>query len=173
MVAKDEHVTEEEKTPQTETVHHEEKIVSRSQSKAPLIGIAVALGLIILLVGAGSGFLAGVAVGRHVDVRGTLQSPLSGGQSGPAYQGQGGFQNNRGVSRNFANTTGTVTAVSSNSITVKTARGTTVTYNITSSTTVDNNGSSASVSDIKVGDTVSVRQTADTTGDAASIQLNP
>lgn len=161
---------EETEAPRTEPVHHKEVTVTH-QSKAPLIGIAVALGLIVLLVGAGSGFLAGLAVGKHTNGRSALgvQSPLYGGRQAPTYQGQMG----RGVSRTFFSTTGTVTDVSSSSISVKTNRGTTVTYVITSSTTVSNGGNSASVSDIKVGDTVSVRQTTDTTGDVASIQINP
>lgn len=174
MATKEEHPEKEEEqqqAPHTQTVHREEKTIVTSHSKAPFIGAAIALGVIILLIGAGSGFLAGMAVGRHVSTRGVMGAPSFNG--GRMYQNQGGFQGNRGVSRTFATTTGTVTAVSDSSITVKTARGTTVTYTITSSTTVDNNGSSASVSDIKVGDTVAVRQTTDTTGDAASIQLNP
>ena len=173
MATKDEQKVEQAEAPRTETVHHTQ-VTRPSGSRGPLIGVAIAIGLIVLLIGAGSGFLAGIAVGGHLNTRNALRnSALNEGPGAPRYQTQGGYQNNRGVSRTFAMTTGTVSDVSSTSITIKTTRGTTVTYTITSATTVTNGGNSASVSDIKTGDTVSVRQTNDTTGDAASIQINP
>lgn len=69
---------------------------------------------------------------------------------------------------------GQVTAVSNNSITVQNSRtGAAQTYNITSSTTVTNNGASASVGDIKTGDTVIVRTDPTDTSTATTIAINP
>ena len=176
MATKEEIKPEEEKIPQTETVHQETIAPTPTPtqpSKAPVIGIAIALGLVVLLIGAGSGFLAGLGVGKHMNARGVLGTNRTfGGQQAPLYPQERG-QAGRGVSRTLSGSTGTVTTVSSSSISIKTARGTTITYGITSSTTVSNNGSSASVSDIKVGDTVSIRQANDTTGNASTIELNP
>lgn len=83
--------------------------------------------------------------------------------------GQNGF---RGMRR--SGSFGSVTAVSDNSITVDSQRtGGSETFKITSSTTVTDNGSSASVSDIKVGDTVMIRTSTSDTSTATSILLNP
>lgn len=174
MATKEAIKPEEEKVPHPETVHQETIVPTRTEhSKAPIVGIAIVLGLVILLIGAGSGFLAGLGLGKHLETRGAVGTNRPfGGQQAPLYQSERG-QAGRGVSRTFSESKGTVTAISSDSISIKTTRGTTVTYTITSSTTVSNKGSNASVSDIKTGDTVLIRQTNDTTGDASAIELNP
>lgn len=68
---------------------------------------------------------------------------------------------------------GTVSAISSTSITVADMSSQTSTYSITSDTTVTNNSSSASVSDIKEGDTVAIIANTTNAKEAARIMLNP
>lgn len=82
--------------------------------------------------------------------------------------GPGGFGNGQRP------TVGQVTAVSSDSITIKNDRtGSDQTLKITSSTVVENNGSTASVSDVKVGDTAFVQLDSNDSGAASRIILNP
>lgn len=101
----------------------------------------------------------------------------TGGQFGNGVMGSDGGMRGGG-------TMGTVTAVTSDSIVVEdTRQNTTVTYAITSDTTVTDDGTTASVSDIAVGDTVLIRATSTssssssdgsaTTKTASSIVLNP
>lgn len=95
------------------------------------------------------------------------QFPSQGGGPG-GFGGQGGSRN--GQRPNI----GTVTAISSDSITVQDSRSNSnQTFKITSNTTVQDNGSTASVSDIKTGDTVLITTDSSDTSTAAQITLNP
>lgn len=126
-----------------------------------------------LVVGVVGGLVAGIQIGK-----GSTSSTVAGNSAiGDSQQMGGGFGMRGG-------TLGTVTAVSDASITVEDSRqSTTVTYTITDDTTVTDNGSTASVSDIAVGDTVMVQASSNsssssssddsTTQTATSIALNP
>lgn len=167
----------ETKSPDEPVVHHEvhdKQPVTQPSNKGPLIGVAIAIGVAVLLVGLGGGFLAGIATGKLANAHravGTRSAPMY--QSGDGPMSGQRFGGNRGVSRVIGVTKGSVTAISSDSISVKTDRGVVVTYTITSATKVMNGTATASVSDIKTGDTVSVQQADDTSGSAATIKLNP
>lgn len=117
-----------------------------------------------LLIGMCGGIMIGMQIGKS-----SIQPADGMASNGQMQQPDGGDRQDRG-------TTGTVTAVSSNSITIKSTRGNTeTTYTITSSTTVTDNGSSASVSDIEVGDTVRIQvSTSDNDSTTATnIEINP
>lgn len=93
------------------------------------------------------------------------QFPSQGGGPGG---GMGGFRN--GQRPNI----GEVKAVTSDSITISSQRSESdQTFKITSSTTVQDNGSTASVSDIKTGDTVLITTDSSDTSTATQIMLNP
>lgn len=125
---------------------------------------AVCAALVVGLIG---GFVGGMQVGKS---SGTVADGTGafGGQSQQG--GPGGMMRRMGAF-------GTVTAVSSSSITIQDQmQGVTTTYAITSSTTVTDNGSSASVDDIKVDDTVMIQTDSSSSSDGAtatSIMLNP
>lgn len=71
-------------------------------------------------------------------------------------------------------TMGTVTAVSSTGISLEDSRsGTASTLEITDATKVTNEGQTASISDVKVGDTVMVQSDSTNAKQAAQISLNP
>ncbi|HWT40518.1 MAG TPA: hypothetical protein VN081_04625 [Dongiaceae bacterium] len=139
-----------------------------NHNKGTVIGISIAIGIAVLIVGVGAGFMAGL-VATHFGARPRLgvQTPFTGGMG--AMGGRGVYGAGLGHMTNGVR--GTVTAISSTSLSVKTASGAIVTYAITSNTTVTNTGSAAAVSDIKVGDTVRVVQAGDTTGDAKSVEI--
>jgi hypothetical protein len=109
---------------------------------AALILVAIAVGSFFIGVGFESG----------------RKSPASnaGSQAQPQQQAPQQFNQGNGPFSG-RRATGAVTAISPSSISVKTARsGSSSTYGITSSTVIQDNGQSASVSDIKVGDTVMI-----------------
>jgi hypothetical protein len=94
-------------------------------------------------------------------------------QSGRASPGQPGDVNGP-MSGGGPGVMGEVTAVSSSSISVKdTKTGSSSTYSITSSTKVLNNGQAATISDIKVGDSVIVVPNTSQSGVADQIMLAP
>lgn len=125
--------------------------------------VAIACGALVV------GLLGGFVVGTQVGKSSSTVANDTGAFGGQSQQG-GGMMRRMGAF-------GTVTAVSDDSITIKDQmQGSTTTYAITSSTTVTNNGSSASVSDIKVDDTVAIQTDNSSSGDsttATSILLNP
>lgn len=126
-----------------------------------------------LVVGVVGGLVIGIQIGKND----SSTTAATGGQFGNGVMGSDGGMRGGG-------TMGTVTAVTSDSIVVEdTRQNTTVTYAITSDTTVTDDGTTASVSDIAVGDTVLIRATSTssssssdgsaTTKTASSIVLNP
>ncbi len=121
-------------------------------------GIALFIGIV--------GFVGGLQTGRLTNAvaRNTRNVIGMGGQ----YNNVSSFPTaSYGVS-------GPITAVSATSITVSdTRQGGSTTYAITSSTSVTNGGVTASVSDLKVGDTVRIRASTSNTSDASLIELNP
>ncbi len=135
---------------------------------APLI---IAIGIAVLFAGIAGGFMAGWAFG-HINAgrRSAIHMAGNGLRSPLNQSGMSGGATHR---KSFTNgVSGSVTAVSATSITVKATSGEAVTYTITSSTKVTHNdGTAATVNDIKVGDTVHVRQAAGQTGEAQSIRI--
>jgi hypothetical protein len=92
-------------------------------------------------------------------------------QTGRQFSANGGFGGGR---QGLGGALGSVTAVSATSITVQNSRtNADSTLAITSSTTVTNNGTAATISDIKVGDTVLVRTSTSDQKTASQITLNP
>jgi hypothetical protein len=123
-------------------------------SKIIIAGLG-ALVVVILSFIAGMQFQKGKASKTVVNARGNVT-----------------FNGRRGGQRNGV--IGTVSAVSATSITVQDTRTQTAkTLSVDSTTTITNNGTTAAITDIKVGDTVIV--TADTTDatKAARVVLNP
>ncbi len=151
-----------------ETVVHPVAPHAAPHGTAPLI---IAIGVAVLFAGIAGGFMAGWAFG-HINAGGHYAMHAAGnGLRGPLNQsGMSGGVTHR---KSFTNSvSGSVTAVSATSITVKATGGEVVTYAITSSTKVTHNdGTAATVNDIKVGDTVHVRQAAGQTGEAQSIRI--
>ena len=125
---------------------------------------AAGAGLIALIL-CGLSFYAGMAYQRnHAAATGATGQSA---QSAAAAGGFGSFRGRRGA-------IGNVTAASATSITVQNQRtGSSQTFTINSATQVTNNGSSASASDIQVGDTVLVRAAAASSTTAVSISINP
>ena len=129
-----------------------------------LIGVI----LLVALIGVG-GFFVGVQYQKSK----AGNSMANASANGPFGQmGEGGFGGNGGRSMNGS--FGEVTAVDASSITIKDRRaGSTKTYSITDSTDITDDGNAASVSDIKVGDTVMVRTASSSSTEATTILLNP
>lgn len=112
--------------------------------------------------------IIGFAVGANYQKgKGSTTNTAATGSNGQSRFGRGyGMRRSGGL--------GTVTSVSDSSITINNQRsGSSQTFKITSSTTVSNNGASASVSDIKSGDTVLIRASGTDTSTATTIDLNP
>lgn len=123
--------------------------------------------VVVIIAAIGIGFAGGMSYQKGKSTTPSTTATTSGFGSSSA-NGQGFGAMRRGGSF------GSVTAVSDSSISVKNDRtGSTDTFKITSSTTVTNNGSSASISDIKVGDTVMIRTDTSDTSTATGITLNP
>ena len=125
---------------------------------------AIIVGAVVIGVG---GFVGGMQFqkgkGSTTNASGQQQTT---DQAGGAFGGRG-----MGMGRGAF---GTVTAVNSSSITVKNDRqGTESTLTISSDTKVTDNGSTASVSDITVGDQVMVQTDTTDTKKATQIRLNP
>jgi len=131
-----------------------------------LITKAVAGGLIVLVV-AGLSFAGGMAYQKNKPVAaGSSQTASNLPSQGPGGQ-FGGRSGLRGVF-------GQVTAVSPTSISVQDSRTSSLsTLEITAATQVLSSGQAASVSDIKVGDSVRVRPSPSNAKQAATITLNP
>jgi hypothetical protein len=127
---------------------------------------------VVALVLSGMSFGAGMSYQKGKQTNTYAASTNDNGQflmSGPGeFNGQGGFINGQRP------TVGEVLAISSDSITIQSARSDlSQTFKITSSTTVRNRGATASVSDIKTGDTVLVTTDSSDTSTATQILLNP
>jgi hypothetical protein len=149
-----------------------EEYMARQQQKdnrgkvtisAQTIGMVMA---VVLLCGVS--FYGGIAYQKG---RPNSATALNGqtGQGTNAPGGMSGFQG-----RQMNGSVGAVTAIDSSSITVKNQRTSQdKTYTITSTTTVTNDDANASISDIKVGDTVMVQASTDDTSAATRILLNP
>ena len=119
-------------------------------------GIALFIGII--------GFVGGLQAGR-------LSTAVA--RNTRNVIGAGGQYNNASLPATNYGVNGPITAVSATSITVTdTRQGGTTTYAITSSTKVTNGTATASVSDLKVGDTVRVRASSGSPSDASLIELN-
>lgn len=168
-----------EKEPTKTTAESGPKATAKSERHthhlgSPLVvGIAVGAGILLLLGGTAAGFFASRVLGPNhsfgrfgmMDTDDRMGGAIRSG--GMVHGGRGGM---------FGLTYGKVTNVSANSITITDNRsGGSVTFKIDSNTDINNNsGDNAKVSDIKVGDTVSVRPTSatdDTTAD--TIVINP
>jgi hypothetical protein len=122
--------------------------------------------IVLLVVGLGGGFVAGTQYqkGHGSTTTNGLASGTQAGANGTG--GPGGMSQNGSM--------GTVTAISSSSISVKDQRAsTTKTYSITSSTTITDSGTTATYSDISVGDTVLVSTSSSTSTTATQILINP
>lgn len=119
----------------------------------------------------GISFVAGMGYQKGHTKTATSQNTGQFGQGG----NQGGFGGPGGGFRNGQRpNVGEVKAVSSDSITISNQRsGSDQTFKLTSSTSVNNDGNSASVSDIKVGDTVVIQTDSSDTSTATQIILNP
>lgn len=137
-----------------------------------LVGGAVGVGALLLLGGAVFGFMIS-RIGDRDDMMGRslMRTGLQSKQGIAIGEPAGGMRGHM-----FGGTYGKVTNVSDSSITLTDERsGGSVTFKIDSNTDInDSKGDNAKVSDIKVGDTVSVRATSatdDTTAD--TITINP
>lgn len=137
------------------------------------VGIAVAVGVLLLLGGTAVGFMTGHSFDR--DDRGGrfgfMQSVPRNNEGFAVGERYGSMRGHM-----FGGTYGEVTNVSDSSITLTDERlGGSVTFKIDSNTDVnDENGDNAKVSDIKVGDNVLVRGTSATDDTAAdTIVINP
>ncbi len=96
------------------------------------------------------GAAAGAVIATAVNAGATTTSGTGSAVAGYAPAGYPGSNGTPGGRMSF--TTGTVTAVGSNSVTIKTGNGTT-TCGVTAASDVDKNGE-AQLSDLKVGDEV-------------------
>lgn len=135
-------------------------------SKGALIGIAAAIAVATGVLG----FVGGVQYQK-----GTYSSSVA-SQNGFGGNGQQGIGGRMGT-RN--GTFGEITAITETSITVDTTEGgpnssssdtTSKTYTINSATTITVDGSTASVSDLKTGDTVMIEPDSSDSSIAASIR---
>lgn len=137
------------------------------------------LGLVMIIAGSVCvGLLSGIAVGAQLAKSKTTTNVSNfgvggqsqGGSPGSGQMGQPGGMRTQG-------NTGIVIKVADESITVKNQmQNTSTIYVITNDTTITDNGSSASIDDIKVGDTVAVKADEDASSSsitATSIQINP
>lgn len=142
----------------------EEVSTKPAKQKKSSEGIKIALTALVVVILCGVSFMGGMA----------FQKKQNSDTSTPSFaQGQGGFSQN-GSGGRISGGFGTVTAISSSSITVKNSHsGSSKTYTITSNTTVKNGTTTASVSDIKVDDSVLVRTSSSDTKTASSITINP
>ncbi len=142
---------------QHHTVHSQRP---QRQVNLPLSKIGLVAGVIVLC---GISFWNGTAYQKdHMPVSTAVTAATPGG-----FSPRGGFIQRRGD-------IGEVTAVASDNITVKNQQDDSSTsYTITGNTVVTNDGSSASVSDIKVGDTVAVMTTSSDSKQAQRIIINP
>ena len=149
----------------TSSDSHQSVSAGAQRTKLPA---AKVIPVALLVVGLGAGFIGGMSYQKHHQSSTTSSSANQMGTAG-GFGGRGG-----GGFRNSLRAVGTVTAVDSSSISIQERRtGTTTAYTISSSTTVTNNGQSASVSDIKVGDTVVLTKASSTSQAATQINLNP
>jgi len=132
---------------------------SSSKDKKSSAGLKIALAALIVIALCGTSFMAGMTFQKK-QAKNTASDSLS--------QVQGRFGGR--INGNF----GTVTAISSTSITVKNDRtDTTSTYTVDSNTAIKNGTASASITDIKVGDTVMVRTSSSSSTTATSVTVNP
>ncbi len=140
----------------------------KADKKAPVKPLAIAA---VAVVGLATSFMGGVQYQK-----GHTTTPSTQGQT--AMNGRQGFGGG-GMRMSRGNVFGEVTAVSSTSITVQEhmmmngAAAEPIALTIAADTTVTNNGATASVSDIKTGDTVMVAKTSTDSTTAKSIELNP
>jgi hypothetical protein len=164
--------TDNNSKPKTSTAKKSAINITRKQGIAGLLVVA------IIVVG----FIAGAHYEKARQTsanssRTSLRNSRSGGFGGPEglndnTGGGKGRMSARGGMRNGV--FGQVTAVSSTSISVKNTRSNSdSTLSINDATKVTNNGQTASVSDVKVGDTVIIRTSATDTKTATQINLNP
>jgi hypothetical protein len=131
-----------------------------------------AAGGIALFVGA-VGFVAGMQMNR---LTGIVARNTTFNRTATGMRGQFNDDTFRAPAAtvNGLSASGAITAVSATSITVKDTRtGQGVSFGITSNTSVTNANATASVSDLKVGDTVRVQTSSTTSTDAPLIELNP
>jgi hypothetical protein len=131
---------------------------------------------IVALVLCGVSFSIGMSYQKGKQPTTTTASTNDTGQFPSQGGGPGGFGGDQGGG--FRNgqrpNIGEVSSISSDSITIKGMRSASdQTFKITSSTTVQNDGSSASVSDIKTGDTVLITTDSSDASTATQIMLNP
>ena len=124
------------------------------------------LAAVLVLVLCGISFYAGVAYQKghpSTTANSTLAAKSNFGTGG----GAGGFRMRRGAF-------GSVTAVNGSNISVQDQRsGNSRTYTIDSSTSITKDGTTASASDIQVGDTVLIRPSGASASVAGSISDNP
>lgn len=148
--------------PSTQPAHAGPHMQQRSGLTGAMIAGAVGLGVLLLLVGAFTGFAASRMVGHgDFDDRMGMASQRHSHFAMPAHMRLGTY--------------GKVTSVSSTSLTLTDARtGGSVTFKIDSNTDVnDSKGDNAKVGDIKVGDNVSVRASSAQNDTADTIVINP
>lgn len=127
-------------------------------------GIALFIGIV--------GFVGGLQVGKFTNtvVRNTTTRTMIG--TGERYGGD--MFDGPAATASGLSASGAITAISASSITVKDTRtGQGVTFAITSGTSVTDANATASVSDLKVGDSVRVQSASSTSTDATRIELNP
>lgn len=136
---------------------------SSKQSSNSKSSMNIGIMIVVAVVLCGVSFAAGMSYQKS-----HTKTPTAFGQGANGSGGPGDFGN--GQRPNI----GEVKSVSADSITVSNTRsGSDQTYKITSSTTVTNDGQTASISDIKTGDTVVVQTDSSDTSTATRIMLNP
>lgn len=136
---------------------------SSSKDKKSSAGIKIALAALIVIALCGTSFMAGMTFQKK-QAKNTASDNLS--------QLQGGFGSGNG--RRINGNLGTITAISSTSITVKNDQTDVAsTYTINNATIFKNGTVTASISDIKVGDTVMVRTGSSGSTTATSVTVNP
>lgn len=143
--------------------HESHKVNRNNGSSLPSSKlIVVFLGLVVLC---GLSFYGGVAYqkGKKIGVTTASTSSLRNSQFGPGNRMNGA----RPIS-------GEVTTVSATGITINnTFTGAATTFSVTSSTKISNNDQTATINDIKSGDTVAIIAATGSTTEASQILINP
>lgn len=136
-----------------------------------LVGIFIASGVAILLVGAGGGMLAGYALAHHTMA--SSRQSRTGQQALQYEQRQNSSLPGQSFSpRRLGGLRGSVTAISATSISVKSATtGVVSTYVINDVTKITKNGVAATVSDITNGSMVQVREASGESGVAGVVRI--
>ncbi len=134
----------------------------------------ILIGIIALIIGLGAGFFGGMQYQSSKQT--TVASQYGSGQFGNGQYGPGGMvRNGNGQARNRnGGGVGQIISMDANSITVKLANGSTRIILLSDSTSIEQT-TSASRTDLKVGDNVLVIGQANSDGSvtAKNIQINP